>query len=313
MISAIEIYNKPGFLYRGETFALLALNAWELLLKAQLLNENGNDPKSIYEYEKRKTRAGTPSKKRYVRRNRAGNPQTVSLGRAIAVLDSNSSTRLAIPVKANLDALLEVRDNAAHFVNSAAVLEKQILEVATANVRNFITQAKAWFKRDLSKKISLLMPLAYLDGARDATVVTVNSDERNVIEFLRKLAEETEVPEGSDFQVALTLNVQLQRSNLASATRVVVTDDPTAVRVVLTEEDIRKNFPWDYRELTRRLTERYSDFKQDQKFHQIRKPLLGNLSLVKSRFLDPSNPRSPKKDFYNPNVLQVFDKHYVKR
>jgi len=157
------------------------------------------------------------------------------------------------------------------------------------------------------------MPLAYLDGARDATVVTVNSDERNVIEFLRKLAEETEVPEGSDFQVALTLNVQLQRSNLASATRVVVTDDPTAVRVVLTEEDVRKNFPWDYRELTRRLTERYSDFKQDRRCHQIRKPLLSNLSLVKSRFLDPNNPRSPKKDFYNPNVLQVFDTHYVKR
>src|SRR5262249_45009174 len=54
-------------------------------------------------------------------------------------------------------------------------------------------------------------------------------------------------------------------------------------------------------------------FKQDRRCHQIRKPLLSNLSLVKSRFLDPNNPRSPKKDFYNPNVLQVFDTHYVKR
>ena len=31
LISAIEIYNKPTFEYREETFTILALNAWELL------------------------------------------------------------------------------------------------------------------------------------------------------------------------------------------------------------------------------------------------------------------------------------------
>jgi hypothetical protein len=33
-VAAIEIYNKPDFHYREEAFALLATNAWELLLKA---------------------------------------------------------------------------------------------------------------------------------------------------------------------------------------------------------------------------------------------------------------------------------------
>ena len=37
MLSAIEIYNKPNFSYREETFAILATNAIELLFKAQLL------------------------------------------------------------------------------------------------------------------------------------------------------------------------------------------------------------------------------------------------------------------------------------
>lgn len=32
-LSAIEIYNKPDFKYREETFAILMINAWELLLK----------------------------------------------------------------------------------------------------------------------------------------------------------------------------------------------------------------------------------------------------------------------------------------
>ncbi len=34
-ISAIEIYNKPDFKYREESFSILMVNAWELLLKAK--------------------------------------------------------------------------------------------------------------------------------------------------------------------------------------------------------------------------------------------------------------------------------------
>ncbi|GHV31329.1 hypothetical protein FACS1894177_05670 [Bacteroidia bacterium] len=40
MLSAIEIYNKPNFAYREESFAILAINAWELLLKAYIMRIN---------------------------------------------------------------------------------------------------------------------------------------------------------------------------------------------------------------------------------------------------------------------------------
>ena len=56
MISAIEIYNKPDFLYRGETFAILAVNGWELLLKAKYLSINNNNIRSLYVYDKRKNK-----------------------------------------------------------------------------------------------------------------------------------------------------------------------------------------------------------------------------------------------------------------
>ena len=46
-VAAIEVYNKPGFTYREETFAILMLNAWELLLKARILKENKNQLRSI--------------------------------------------------------------------------------------------------------------------------------------------------------------------------------------------------------------------------------------------------------------------------
>ncbi|KXS37104.1 MAG: hypothetical protein AWU58_2136 [Methanohalophilus sp. T328-1] len=36
MLACIEIYNKPSFQYRNETFIILLLNSWELLFKAIL-------------------------------------------------------------------------------------------------------------------------------------------------------------------------------------------------------------------------------------------------------------------------------------
>lgn len=78
MVAAIEVYNKPAFRYREETFALLAINAWELLLKARLLKDGANDPKVIRVYEPRRTKSGKLSKKLYLRRNRAGNPHTLA-------------------------------------------------------------------------------------------------------------------------------------------------------------------------------------------------------------------------------------------
>ena len=58
LISAIEIYNKPTFAYREETFAILALNAWELLLKAKLLEIKGNKLSCLYIYFKKEIAQG---------------------------------------------------------------------------------------------------------------------------------------------------------------------------------------------------------------------------------------------------------------
>jgi len=42
ILAAIEVYNKPNFFYREETFAILATNRWELLLKARILQLDRN-------------------------------------------------------------------------------------------------------------------------------------------------------------------------------------------------------------------------------------------------------------------------------
>ena len=73
-----------------------------------------------------------------------------------------------------------------------------------------------------------------------------------------------------------------------------------------TSEEFTK---WTYQQLLEQLQKRYTDFKVNNKFNGIRKPLLGDAKFVKARYLDPDNPRSGKKDFYSPTVIGEFDKH----
>jgi hypothetical protein len=82
-LSAIEIYNKPDFKYREETFAILMINAWELLLKAKIIKENGGNLRSIYDFQKKQGKKGNLLKRPVLILNRSGNPKTKGFPTAI--------------------------------------------------------------------------------------------------------------------------------------------------------------------------------------------------------------------------------------
>lgn len=312
LVSAVEVYNKPAFRYREETFALLAINAWELLLKARLLKDGANDPKVIRVYEPRRTKTGKISKKLYLKRNRAGSPLTLSLTACMPPLDKNAATRLSPDIKLNLDALIAIRDSAAHYINASPVLAKQVLEVASATVKNFVLLAKTWFDLDFSNSLSLILPLSFVGENREIEAVVVTRGERRLLNYLQGLAA-GEPEAGSPYAVAIRVQIKFERSKLATASKVQVTNDPDAVKVILTEQDVRERYPWDYKTLGSKCVALYSDFKQDAKFHALRKPLREDARFVHSRYLDPSNPKSGRKDFYSPAILSVLDKHYKKK
>ena len=48
MVVAIGVYNLPNLPYRAESFTILVINAWELLLKAKWLVEHKNRLTSLY-------------------------------------------------------------------------------------------------------------------------------------------------------------------------------------------------------------------------------------------------------------------------
>lgn len=87
---AIELYNKPTIKYRIEGFSMFICNAWELMLKAHLLNNKGE--KSIYYKD---------------------NPnRTITLENCIKLIFTNDKD----PLRLNLEKIVELRNTSTHFI-----------------------------------------------------------------------------------------------------------------------------------------------------------------------------------------------------
>ncbi len=312
MLAAVEVYNKPNFAYREESFAILAINAWELLLKARILQLSKNKMSAILEYQKRRNADGKMSEKLYRVKNRSGNYQSVGLFKAFDRLRDDYGDKVNPSVRQNLELLCEVRDNAVHFFNKGVEISKIVQELGTACLRNYVVLMRQWFAIDMENYNFFLMPLAFVKSDTAIDVVNLNQDERRLIEFLKKECSAESGDEPGDFNVALRLDVKFSKSKSDKAHKVRISDDPDATPVTISEEDVREKYPWDYDILTTRLSKRYSDFKMNQKYHELRKPLQDDERFCNVRYLDPAKKLGVGKCFYNPNIIKEFDKHYTK-
>ena len=313
-VSAIEIYNKPDFQYRAETFCILAINGWELLIKAKWLKDNGNKIHSLYVKQPRRKKDGSKSKKKGIKRTRSGNPFTYSLDYLAKKLIEQG--HLEQNAWANIQALLELRDSSVHFYNSSPNFANKLQEIGSASLKNFVSLVEEWFKRDLSEFNFYLMPLSFIELPTQTNAILLNNEERNFLNYLTQLeaqADETD----SKYSVTINIEVNLKRSKTKEALNVRVVDSTqtNAPEVRITEEDVRKQYPWDYKTLTDKCKKRYSDFKLNNTYHKIRKSICEATKekLCKTRYLDPGNPKSSTKQFYKPEILIEFDKHYTKR
>lgn len=87
-IMGLEIYNKPTIKYRIEGFSFFICNAWELMLKAEMLNRGF----SIYYSD---------------------NPErTLSLEYVLKKIYSDENTRIRL----NLEKIIELRNISTHFI-----------------------------------------------------------------------------------------------------------------------------------------------------------------------------------------------------
>jgi hypothetical protein len=304
-LSAIEIYNKPDFKYREETFAILMTNAWELLLKAKVIKDNGDALAAITDMS-----SGAP------KLNRSGNPMTYGIVYLLDKLHHDKGSGLTKQCYDNILLLIEVRDNAIHFINKDLYFSRRILDLGTASLRNYLSLVNNWFAIDLSRYNFFLMPLSFYHGfeaAESLSVSAYNDQMKNFLRYLAAVEKEAASVEGAAHAVTLCLETKFVRSKEAGALPVQWTNDPDAPVLAVKEEDALKGYPYNYRSLTAALKDRYTDFVAGRKYHSIRKPLEKQPKYCKVRLLDPGNSKSGKKNFYSSEIFKEFDKHYTKK
>ena len=306
MLSAIEIYNKPNFHYREEAFSILAVNAWELLMKAYILRINQYKERSIWELQAKRNKDGSKSKRaKQPVLNRCGNPMSISIATAIGILFQKKM--IPANVKDNIEILMELRDNSIHFVNDHTIT-KQIQEIGFACIKNYIGIVKTWdVGIDLSSYNLYLMPLAYIDEQKIVEGALTKETSNYISLIKQKLALEDK---DSDYDIAITIDVDFKKGN--SFESINVSYSPDGIPIKLSEENISKRFPYTYKALTAACRKRYSDFKQVKKFNDIMKNIKMNDKLCHTKTLYPNNPKAQKSYHYSTNVFQELDKYYTK-
>lgn len=123
-LMGLEVYNKPTIRYRIEGFSFFITNAWELMLKAELLNRS----EDIY-YK--------------------NNPdRTLSIIETISKIYTDKNTRIRL----NLEKIVELRNISTHFITED--YEAKYAPLFQACVLNFVNEIQRFHKEDVTKHIA---------------------------------------------------------------------------------------------------------------------------------------------------------------
>ena len=122
-VMGIEIYNKPTIHYRIEGFSFFIVNAWELMLKAELLNRN----QSIYYKD-------DPER-------------TFSVNYVVKKIYTDKNTRVRI----NLEKIIELRNISTHYITED--YEIKYAPLFQACVLNFINEIQRFHGVDITEHI----------------------------------------------------------------------------------------------------------------------------------------------------------------
>lgn len=302
LMAAIEIYNKPTFLYREELFAILIVNAWELFLKAKLLKLNNNKFKSILAYEFPLRKNKVRSKSKQIKRNRSNQPMTIDIFAALGKL----ADQLPNNLRTNIEAMVEIRDNAIHYRNESTNFNALIHGYCQASVKNFVELSKQWMGKDFNEYNIYLLPIGFIVNPTSSAIEVGDGD--NLLKYLNELSK-LETPD-SNYSIKLSLEINLKKTSLVG-TEVRLTNDPNATPVKMVRDDFRKTFIWTSKELLIQIRERYADFKQNEEYNRLIRKVKNDARSCYIQYLEEGNPKSASKPYFSQQALQLhFDQNY---
>lgn len=313
MISCVELHNKPKFSYRYEIAIFLAINAWELLLKAYI-NENHPEVKLI-------RKDGT----------------TKPFEECVRFVSSQKGKSFRA-TEENLNKIYEYRNNIIHFYKDP--IDELLYFLLHKNVLAYNEFLKENFNVDLSEENNLyLLPIGFKPFSSPIDFLSSKSNLKEssyaVNQFVESIITSTKKlnKEGIEEAIFTSFNVAVLNENRIRNADIIVgiTKDKSEAQVVVNkviageisispdaktkvqiEEDslFKTLYVLSYSDVVTKCREIYSDFKQNARFNRIMASIKGNLRYHKKRYLDTQKNTGVGKDWYSQSIFKELNKHY---
>lgn len=249
-VSAIEVYNKPTFRHREQIFSVLMVMAWEALLKAKILFDNGNRFTSLCVRDGR----------RY-KRNRSGHRLTIGLREAME--------RCAVtPVVAeNIDRLVDIRDAAVHLTVRSRQLPLLTFALGSASLKNYAQLVRTWFGCGLADYDFYILPLGFSYPFGTISPADLRKEPEEVALIVKAVAASQAAGRAEDGAFSLVCEL---RTTLVAAKKVTADTDlvakidqtSNAALVVTREVNLLDRYPHSYTDVYRKLRKIDPSLKQ---------------------------------------------------
>ncbi len=310
-IAAVETFNRVSVPYREEAFVILMMNAWELLLKAKIIKSSQKGIRDVFVFEW-KTNEETGRKRNTQKTARSGAPMTIGIEKCLNLVRSMPDG-LDSACAMNIETLMEVRDNATHFVNDDVMLKKVITEIVLASVKNYVIAAQRWFGMSFSDLNISTIPLSFDLDQRVAEAVARRSSEDSIkfIEYVNRNERELGPTEGI-FAYTVEVRFDLMRKSCEEAVKSNSVKEAPSLTVKYEPNVLPNGMDIEYKSLLSRLKNYYSNFKPTPEFHARMVELKKDDRLAVEIFNDPLRKKNGKF-FYNANIIRRFEDMFTRR
>ncbi|GGA85883.1 hypothetical protein GCM10011369_29900 [Neiella marina] len=228
---ALEVYNRPSMKNRVEAFAILMVNAWELLLKAEILKVSGYE-KVFYDGE-----------------------------RSISITDAvKQRIQEKDPVRINLETLIELRDQAIHLL--IPELQPQLSRLFQATVLNYQTRYRNEMGNAPLAGQSVGMLSLVVDGpAPEVALIKKHYGKhaaKFVAKFIKRFDETTQELDSTEFSIPIDYRLALVKREDASDLSLSAGEGGEGAIIITKTQDPDKTHPYHQKEALEEINKRQS-------------------------------------------------------
>ena len=267
---ALEVYNRPSMKNRVEAFAIMMVNAWELLLKAEILKAEGYE-KIFYDGDK-----------------------SISISDAV-----KRRLQEQDPVRINLETIIDLRDHAIHLL--IPELQPQLSRLFQATVLNYQTRYRNEMGNAPLAGQSVGMLSLVVDGPAPEVALIQKlygkHAAQSVSKFIQRFDETSKTVDSTEFSIPIDYRLALVKREDESDLSLSVGDAGEGAIIITKTKDPDATHPYHTNEALNEINKRQATISIKSGAFQavLNKHKINNQTKSDMRWVIDGRPRYSEK------------------